>query len=86
MLEREFPVPPSLMAEVSEIISDNDVVHELRGQDEDGNVLVCLYYERSQRKSMYEVFAQIEDLLDEDEEEETEEEEEEEDDDETDND
>jgi hypothetical protein len=74
MIEREFTVPPSLMAEVSEIISENDIAHELRGQDEDGNILVCLYYERSERQAMYKVFAQIEDLLDEDEEPEEEEE------------
>lgn len=77
MIEREFTVPPSLMAEVSEIISENDIEHELRGQDNDGNILVCLFYERSDRKSMYEIFAQIEDLLDEDEEPEEEEEEDE---------
>lgn len=65
MRTREFNIPTGILADVADKIVEHDLVNEILGSTEDGEIIVEISYEKNQRESVFDIQEIIEDYLDE---------------------
>lgn len=65
MRTREFNIPTGILADVADKILEHDLVNEISGSTEDGEIIVEISYEKNQREVVFDIQEIIEDYLDE---------------------
>ncbi|PZX12868.1 hypothetical protein LX69_02824 [Breznakibacter xylanolyticus] len=83
MKSKIFEVPTELLAEFSELLSENELVNEIQGSTEDDEIIIEVSYSAKQKAAIHELEDWLEDALDELDEEDEDEDEDSDDDDES---
>jgi hypothetical protein len=72
MMDKIFTVPTDLMAEFSDLLSENELANEISGSTEEGDVVVVVRYRTDQKGSILDLIEWLDENTAEDEDEEEE--------------
>ena len=65
MKSKIFEVPTELLADFSELLSENELVNEIQGSTEDDEIIIEVSYSAKQKAAIHELEDWLEDALDE---------------------
>lgn len=72
MRSKEFEVPTDFINEFAEALAENELTNEINGVTEDGDILIEVSYEKTERASVFALTELLDDYYEEEESEEEE--------------